>query len=61
MGIVAEIKKVYASPRAIYGETSNEREGSASSYPRRSLSRSITRNADDGVVLAAIQIVEDPI
>jgi hypothetical protein len=34
LGIVAEIKKkFYASPRSIYGETSNEREGSASSYP----------------------------
>ena len=27
------LKKFYASPRSIYGETSNEREGIASSYP----------------------------
>ena len=32
-GSLQKLKIFYASPRSIYGETSNEREGSASSYP----------------------------
>ena len=53
-------KFFYESPRSIYGETSNEREGSASTYPCRSLSESVQVNGVDGVVLVVIQITEDP-
>ena len=50
----------YVSPRSIYGETSNEREGSASTYPCRSLSRSVQENGVEGVVLVVIQITGYP-
>ena len=50
----------YESPRSIYGETSNEREGSASTYPCRSLSGSVQENGVDGVILVVIQITDDP-
>ena len=50
----------YESPRSIYGENSNEREGSASTYPCRSLSGSVQVNGVDGVVLVVIQITDDP-
>ena len=50
----------YESPRSIYGETSNEREGSASTYPCRSLSISVQENGVEGVVLVVIQITGDP-
>ena len=50
----------YESPRSIYGETSNEREGSASTYPCRSLSGSVQENGVEGVVLIVIQITGDP-
>ena len=40
--------------------SSNEREGSASTYPCRSLSRSVQVNGVDGVVLVVIQITDDP-
>ena len=61
LGNVAEIQKIsYESPRSIYGETSNEREGSASTYPCRSLSGSVQENGVEGVVLVVIQITGDP-
>ena len=50
----------YVSPRSIYGETSNEGKESASTYPCRSLSGSVQVNGVDGVVLAVIQITDDP-
>ena len=50
----------YESPRSIYGETSNEGKDSASTYPCRSLSRSVQENGVEGVVLVVIQITEDP-
>ena len=40
--------------------SSNEREGSASTYPCRSLSGSFQENRVEGVVLAVIQITDDP-
>ena len=60
LGIVAEIKNFYASPRSIYGETSNEGKESASTYPCRSLSGSVQENGVEGVVLVVIQITRDP-
>ena len=39
---------------------SNEGEGSASTYPCRSLSGSVQVNGVDGVVLVVIQITDDP-
>ena len=50
----------YVSSRSIYGETSNNREGSASTYPCRSLSGSVQENGVEGVVLVVIQIIGDP-
>ena len=50
----------YESPRSIYGETSSEREESASTYPCRLLSGSIQENRVEGVVLVVIQITGDP-
>ena len=50
----------YMSPRSIYGETSNEGKESASTYPCRSLSRSVQENGVEGVVLVVIQITGDP-
>ena len=61
LGNVAEIKKLYASPRSIYGETSNERERECIFIPLKIAKRKRYKNAVDGVVLAAIQIAEDPI
>ena len=40
--------------------TSRKREGSASTYPCRSLSGSVQVNGVDGVVLVVIQITDDP-
>ena len=40
--------------------SSNEGEGSASTYPCRSLSGSVQVNGVDGVVLVVIQITDDP-
>ena len=51
----------YASPRSIYGETSNEGKESASTYPCRSLSGSVQVNGVDGVVLVVIQITDDQV
>ena len=42
-GSLQKLKKFYASPRSIYGVTSNEREESASSYPWRSRDGSVAR------------------
>src|SRR3954464_15401368 len=53
------LKFSYVSPRSIYGETSNEGKESASTYPCRSLSRSVQVNGVDGVVLVVIQITDD--
>ena len=61
LGNVAEIQKIsYVTPRSIYGETSNVREGSVSTYPCRSLSGSVQENEAEGVVLIVIQITGDP-
>jgi len=49
------------SPRSIYEETSNEGKESASTYPCRSLSRSVEVNEVDGVVLVVIQITDDQV
>src|SRR4051812_6961205 len=51
----------YVSPRSIYGETSNEGNESASTYPCRSLSGSVQVNGVDGVVLVVIQITDDQV
>ena len=56
LGNVAEIQIFYTSPRSIYGD----REGSASTYPCRSLSGSVQQNGVEGVVLVVIQITNDP-
>ena len=60
LGIVAEIKKFYATPRSIYGETSNERErGECIFIPLKIAMRKRYKNANEGVVLVAIQITVD--
>ena len=59
MGIVAEIQKFsYVSPRSIYGETSNERE-ECIFIPLKITMRKRYKNADEGVILVAIQIAVD--
>ena len=60
-GNVTEIKNFYASPRSIYGDSSNKRERECIFIPLKIAKRKRYKNAVDGVVLAAIQIAEDPI
>ena len=48
-----KLKKFYASPRSIYGETSNER-GECIFIPLKIVKRKRYKNADEGVVLAVI-------
>ena len=58
-----KLKNFYASPRSIYGETSNERERERMSIfiPLKIAKRKRYKNAVEGVILVAIQIAEDPI
>ena len=57
LGNVAEIQKIsYESPRSIYGETSNERESECIFIPLKIAKRKRYKNADEGVILVAIQI-----
>ena len=48
----------YVSPRSIYGETSNERE-ECIFIPLKIAMRKRYKNADEGVILVAIQIAVD--
>ena len=54
-----KLKNFYASPRSIYGETSNKREGGHIFIPLKIAMRKRYKNTDEGVVLVAIQIAVD--
>ena len=56
-----KFKIFYTSPRSIYGDSSNKIERECIFIPLKIAKRKCYKNAVDGVVLAAIQIVEDPI
>src|SRR3954462_11658523 len=60
LGIVAEIQNFLRITKINLGETSNER-GECIFIPLKIAKRKRYKNTVDGVVLAAIQIAEDPI
>ena len=60
-GNVAEIQNFLRLTKVNIGDTSNERERECICIPLKIAKRKCYKNAVDGVILAAIQIMEDPI
>ena len=59
LAIVVETKIFYASPRSIYGETSNVRERECIFIPLKIAKQKLYENAVGGVVHEAIQIAAE--
>ena len=61
MGIVAEIKKILRITKINLWRDYQRERGECIFIPLKIATRKRYKNADEGVVLAVIQIVEDPI